>query len=219
MEFSSIFINVLGDIMISIIEQGFLRRNWGKLALGGGALAFAASRGEEMPIGAVGRALGKAGAASQDSGINLRRMADQVKAAGKTSGRFVKGVMQDPNAALQKGATAAGTVTRKMVDTGQQTGQNFMKGYEGKPNIPNSGPGRYWSRRPEPNVVPKPESSIPNSNSSRYWSRSHTPNVPLSNRPEQTDLARLTDKITPYARKLKKGWEERGTGPNYPSMA
>lgn len=153
--------------MISIIEQGFLRRNWGKLALGGGALAFAASRGEEMPIGAVGRAVGKAGAAAQDSGINLRKMADQVKAAGKTSGRFVKGVMQDPNAALQKGATAAGTVTRKMVNTGQQTGQSFMKGYEGRPNVPN--------------VAPKPGEMPPNSRPGQYWNKSFRGQKPISN--------------------------------------
>lgn len=162
--------------MIAIIEQGFLRRNWGKLAVGGGALAFAASRGEEMPIGSVGKAVGKMGAAAQDGrGAALRKMADQMKAAGKSSAKFVGGVMQDPNAALQKGATAAGTATRKVVDTAQQTGQSFKRGYEGKPNIPNVS-----------NTPVEPSRDLVKPGSGRYWNKSFRgtggprPNVPIA---------------------------------------
>lgn len=154
--------------MISIIEQGFLRRNWGKLALGGGALAFAASRGEEMPIGAAKSAV-KSAVKTVDP--NLRQMAGQLKDAGKTAGKFVGGKLQGTDPAIQNAAVKTGAAARKVVDYGQKTGQSFQQGYRGSAaNVPNVG-------TPTPPTGEKPLNSRPG----QYWNKSfrgQRPNVP-----------------------------------------
>jgi len=132
--------------MISLIEQGFLRRNWGKLALGGGALAFAASRGEDMGYGAAGEAAGTRMGSRVKSMIRGDNPA-MTKLKGAASN-----IARDPNAALQKTATAVGAGVRKGVDIGKETAGSFKQGYSGSavsPNVPNVKPQSFTPTRPE----------------------------------------------------------------------
>jgi hypothetical protein len=142
--------------MISIIEQGFLRRNWGKLALGGGALAFAASRGEEMPLSTVKSAGKRIGSAVSDTKVNLPKINKQTV-----------------DNAIQTGANKAGAATRQAVDYGKKTATNFQQGYQGSaqsPNLPNTPPAKAPTGQMPPNSRP-----------GQYWNkafRGQRPNVP-----------------------------------------
>jgi len=130
--------------MIRLTEQGFLRRNWGKLALGGGALAFAASRGEDMGYGAAGEATG------QKLGEKARNMIRGDSPAITT----IKNAAKDPNAALQKTATAVGAGTRKVVDTAKETAGSYRQGYSGS-GTPSNVPEVRNQNLPGANVAPR----------------------------------------------------------------
>lgn len=147
--------------MISILERGFLRRNWGKLALGAGALGFAASRGEDMPIGGLKQVAGTAGESSTDRKVAaIKKMANQLKDKGQTSGTFIGGQLQPKNldATVQSAARKTGAATRATVDYTRKTADSFKQGYQGSaasPNVPQvkpgpmppeSKPGQFWNK-------------------------------------------------------------------------
>ena len=113
--------------MISLNEQGFFKRNWGKLALGGGALAFAASRGEDMGMGSAGEA----------TGARLGRRAQSMIRGDSPAIAGIKNIAKDPNAALQKTAAAVGSGVRKGVDVGRETVDSVKRGYSGSAQSPN----------------------------------------------------------------------------------
>lgn len=112
--------------MINITEQGFLRRNWGKLALGGGALALAGMHGGELSKDALGGAV-KSG--SDAAGETVKKAREAITNA-----------VKNPKETLRKGAEAVGAGTRKAVDTGKDIKDSAIKGYKGTgetPNVPN----------------------------------------------------------------------------------
>jgi hypothetical protein len=110
--------------MISIIEQGFFRRNWGKLALGGG-LAYAASQGDAMPLPkpTADTPIPKPTADTPIPKPNVPSVAPKVN-------------LQQLDKATQNAAERSGAVTRSTVDYGKKTAQSFKRGYEGRPNVP-----------------------------------------------------------------------------------
>jgi len=117
--------------MINITEQGFLRRNWGKLALGGGALALAGMHGEGLPREALSGAV-KSGKDALGSGA----ASETVKKAREAITNAVK----NPKETLQKGAEVVGAGVRKGVDVGKDIKDSAVKGYKGvgeSPNVPN----------------------------------------------------------------------------------
>jgi len=144
--------------MISIIEQGFLRRNWGKLALGGGALALAASRGEDMGMGAAGEAAGT-------------RMGNRVKNIIRGDNPMLQNIkntakdtIRNPNDAIQKGAASVGAGVRKVTDFSRETIDSAKKGYSGEPtrpapNVPRVAPGVQAPGTQPPGVIPMKQPS------------------------------------------------------------
>lgn len=179
--------------MISLIEQGFFKRNWGKLALGGGALAFAASRGEDMGYGAAGEAAGQR--MGKKVGSMIRGDSPAITKLKDTATNVAK----NPNEALQKTAAAVGSGVRKGVDVGKETANSFRKGYSGsaesrslpdvrRQNLPGSVPlpgAQQVSTRPNVPFTPTRPESIGRADAYKAMGNTPTPapykppNVPL----------------------------------------
>lgn len=147
--------------MISLFDQGFLNRNWGKLALGGGALAVGSMVGDDPENfkSVTKKAMTSTKNTIQDTPKSIPRVIknnsnynDFGKATTAWKEKGGKAVMQvrqrlsniDPDAAVQKGARKIGQIARTTKDYTDRTAGSFRSGYSA--NIPKLPSEKYDAR-------------------------------------------------------------------------